>query len=92
MQFRIDNDLEKNMKSTKVTKLPKVAKPAINDLVRAAHAELVRVEALLECIAFCLKYADPHERDDTVDCTLIADMAMEQVASAVDKLDSCLSA
>lgn len=76
------------MKST-VTKLP-VAKPAINDLIRAAHAELVRVEALLESIAFCLKYADPQERDDTVDCTPLADMAMEQVASVVDKLEACL--
>lgn len=69
-----------------VTRLPSVAKR--EDHIRIAHAELVRAEALLDCICFCLKYADPDEPTDTVDCSLLADMAKERVARAVDELDS----
>jgi hypothetical protein len=61
------------------------------DPIRLAHAELMRVESLLSCIAFALKYMDSEEEVDAMDCCLLAEMAKQQVAIAVDKLDAWFS-
>ena len=66
---------------------PKFTAP---DHLAAAHAELVRAEALLDCLVYCLNYADSDEQIET-DFHTVAKLARAQVASAVDKLDAAQS-
>jgi hypothetical protein len=71
-------------------KKPKAKSIAPNHIA-AAHAQLVRAEALLEALAYCLKYADSEKEVDPGGFSMLAEMAREQVASAVDKLDAAQS-
>jgi hypothetical protein len=66
---------------------PKFTAP---DHLAAAHAELVRAEALLDCLVYCLNYADSDEQIE-MDFHTVAELARAQVASAVDKLDAAQS-
>jgi hypothetical protein len=67
-------------------------KSIARDHIAAAHTQLVRAEALFEALAYCLKYADSDKDVDPGGFSMLADMAREQVASAVDKLDAAQTA
>jgi hypothetical protein len=68
------------------------AKPIVRaqrvDHLHLVQVELLRAEALLSYLAYGLKYADSEEIDTFGGGSLLAEMAREQVASAVDKLDA----